>query len=658
MANDVAKARQLNPGSTEIMHLFGVSDHGGGPTRAMLDAGMKWTGPDVVYPKAKFGTAQSFFSDVEGNLDTEHAPVWNYSTLAAKTTTLPAPPQGKVSLPVWNDELYFEYHRGVMTTQANHKRNMREGEELLLNAEKFSSLAWLQGREYPQAKLNDGWKKVLFDQFHDLAAGSGIGVIYRDADKDTQVVRLETEEAQWGALSTLASNINTTGKGVPVVVFNPLAWKRTESVQFAVQMPEATPSIQITDASGKVLFADVKATNAGTHTFHVQVTTDVPALGYRVLYAVSSAKAAIGGSDLKATASSLENALLRVAVDPKTGCITSIYDKKTSFESIAKGACGNQLQTFKDLPKEYDAWNIDPGTLDSFTPIESVDSVQLTESGPMRGTIRVARTWQSSKFVQDISLEAGSSMVKVTNDIDWHETHVLLKAAFPLAASSAKATYEIPYGTIDRPTTRHNSVESAQFEVPAMRWADLGDGQHGFTLINECKYGYDAKDNVLRLTLLRSATWPDADADRGPQHFVFWLYPHAGDWKTAMSLRHGYETNYPLSAMQVSAHAGQWPAEHSFVTVAPENVALTALKKSEDGNALLLRVYEWAGKAATVSAEIPGGAKSVSVSDLMENPIAGEASLSGEKLTFAIHPYEIQTIRIEYGQPVSTASLK
>jgi alpha-mannosidase len=660
LAQDFATARKLNPGTTEMMHLYGVSDHGGGPTRAMLDAGIKWTGADVVYPQAKFGTAQSFFTDVEKHLDTEHAPVWDYSTLAAKATTLPAPPEGKVSLPVWNSELYFEYHRGVMTTHANHKRNMREGEELLLNAEKFSSLAWLQGLEYPKAKLTDGWKKILFNQFHDTAAGSGIGVIYRDADQDTQVVRLETEEAQTAALDTLASNINTAGKGVPVVVFNPLAWQRAESVQFNVQMPEATPSIQITDSIGKVLFADAKATNAKTHSFHVQVMTDVPALGYRVLYAraSASAKGEAAGSDLKATRESLENALLRVVVDAKTGCITSIFDKKTNFESIAKNGCGNHLQTFKDLPKEYDAWNIDPGTLDSFTPIDNVDSIQLIESSPMRGTIRVTRTWQSSKFVQDISLETGSQMVKVTNDIDWHETHVLLKAAFPLAASSGKATYEIPYGTVDRPTTRRNSVESAQFEVPAMRWADLGDGQHGFTLMNECKYGYDAKDNVLRLTLLRSPTWPDADADRGHQHFAFWLYPHSGDWKSAMSLRHGYETNYPLTAMQVSAHGGQWAAEHSFVTVAPENVALTALKKSEDGNALLLRVYEWEGKSATVTATIPAGAKSVSVSDMMENPIPGDANLSGEKLTFAIHPYEIQTIRIEYDQPVAVASVK
>ncbi|HVJ08575.1 MAG TPA: glycoside hydrolase family 38 C-terminal domain-containing protein [Acidisarcina sp.] len=658
MAEDFAAARKLNPGTTEMMHLYGIGDHGGGPTRAMLDSGMKWTGPDVVYPKAKFGTAQSFFSDVETHLDTKHAPVWNYSTLAAKSAALPTPPAGEVSLPVWDDELYFEYHRGVMTTQAKHKRNMREGEEMLLNAEKFSSLAWLQGLAYPQAKFTDGWKKILFNQFHDTAAGSGIAVIYRDADNDTKVVRLETETAQAAALQTLTSYINTSGKGVPVAVFNPLGWQRSDSVAFTVQMPESTPSIQIADAAGKVLFADVKLVNPATNSFHVQVMTDVPALGYRVLYARPAASGKAETSDLKATDQTLENSLLRVVVDPHTGCITSLIDKKSGFDSIAKGGCGNQLQTFKDLPKDYDAWNIDPGTLDSATPIDKVDSVQLVETGPMRGSIRVTRTWQNSKFVQDISLEAGSPMVKVTNNIDWHETHVLLKAAFPLAASSAKATYEIPYGTIQRPTTRNNSFESAQFEVPAMRWADLGDAQHGFTLINESKYGYDAKDNVLRLTLLRSPVWPDPDADRGHQRFAFWLYPHAGDWKTALSMRHGYETNYPLTAVQVSNHAGEWPAERSFVNVTPENVVLTALKKSEDGNALLLRVYEWAGNSATVTATIPEGAKSASVADMMENPIAGDVSLSSKTLTFAIHPYEIQTIRIEYGAPAPAVAAK
>ena len=221
-------------------------------------------------------------------------------------------------------------------------------------------------------------------------------------------------------------------------------------------------------------------------------------------------------SDLKASGLTIENAALRVTVDPQTGCITSLFDKKSNFETLAAGACGNQLQTFKDTPKDYDAWNIDPGTLDvTPTLLNKADSVKLDRERPLRATIRVTRTWQSSKFVQDITLYAGSDDVVVDNDIDWHETHILLKAAFPLAASGPFATYEIPYGTIERPTTRNNSWEKAKFEVPALRWADLGDGQHGFSLINESKYGYDAVGNVLRLTLLRSPTWPDPDADQG-----------------------------------------------------------------------------------------------------------------------------------------------
>lgn len=151
--------------------------------------------------------------------------------------------------------------------------------------------------------------------------------------------------------------------------------------------------------------------------------------------------------------------------------------------------------------------------------------MQLVEGGPLRSVVRVTRSWQSSKFVQDVILYTGSDHVMVSNEIDWHETHVLLKAAFPLAATSPMATYEIPYGAIERPTTRNNSFEKARFEVPAMRWADLGDGAHGFSLLNNSKYGYDAVGNQLRLTLLRSPTWPDPDADREHHHFVYALYP-------------------------------------------------------------------------------------------------------------------------------------
>jgi len=274
--------------------------------------------------------------------------------------------------------------------------------------------------------------------------------------------------------------------------------------------------------------------------------------------------------------------------------------------------------------------------------------VELVEKGPLRSAIRVTHTWQSSKFVQDITLDAGADQVDVVNDIDWHETHVLLKAAFPLAATSNKATYEVPYGSIQRITTRNNSWEQAQFEVPALRWADLGDGQHGFSLLNNSKYGYDDKDNVLRLSLLRSPTWPDAEADRGHHHFTYALYPHGGDWKQALTVRHGYEYNYRLHATQVQAHTGSLPAEYSYVSVQPENVVLTALKKAEDSDALIFRVYEWAGKAGEVKFHVPKGATSATVTNLMEKPEGTAIKVVDDTVTADITPFQILTVEVGY----------
>ena len=308
------------------------------------------------------------------------------------------------------------------------------------------------------------------------------------------------------------AEINTRGGGeVPLLVFNPLAWQRSDLTTVDVEMPAATPNgVSVLDAQNHILPRSASPSNEKTNIYHLLVEAkDVPSLGYSLLHVVPGKQPF--ASDLKASGTTLENSALKVIVDPQTGCITSLYDKKANFETLAQGACGNELIAFKDTPKEYDAWNIDADFDQVFTKLDKADSVELIEKGPLRAVIRVTRTWQSSKFVQDITLYNGVDHVDVVNDIDWHETHVLLKAAFPLAASSSKATYEIPYGSIERPTTRNNSWEDAKFEVPALRWADLGDGQHGFSLINESKYGYDAKGNVLRLSLLRSPTWPDPE---------------------------------------------------------------------------------------------------------------------------------------------------
>lgn len=665
---DFAESAERNPGTTEMLDLYGIGDHGGGPTRAMLDQADYWIaagkGSKDAVPTMRYHTAQSYFTDVEGKLNAE-SPTWNYDRIAKGYTAPTAATDGGVGVPTWKDELYFEYHRGIFTTQAAHKRNMRASEVATLDAERLASLAWLNGRAYPGDELTENWKKITFNQFHDLAAGSGIGVIYKDAQRDyTEVFHADREIAD-GSLKVLAAGVDTRVKGgVPVLVFNPMGWARSETVKLSVQLPETADGVRILDSHEKPVVSQVISTDAVTHRFEVLArASDVPALGYSILRAEKgkAQNATDSGTDAKVSDQSdavvLSNQHLRVAIAKTSGCVTSLMSTARGgtggVESIAAGGCGNQLQTFKDTPTNYDAWNIDPGTLDHMTPIEAVDSVSIVDRGPLRATVRVTRSWQSSKFVQEISLDADADTVEVANDVDWHETHVLLKAAFPLAASGPKATYEIPYGSIERATTRNNSWEKAQFEVPAMRWVDLGDATHGVSVLNDSKYGYDAEGNTLRITLLRSPTWPDPEADRGRQRFRYAIYPHGGVWKQAQTVRRGYELNYPMTTEQVAAHSGSLPAQHSWGAIENPNVTLTAVKKAEDANALVFRMYEWAGTASEVKLHVPAGASFAVESNLMEKTEGEHLPMSGDVVTVPIKPYEILTVQVGY--PVTVA---
>jgi alpha-mannosidase len=254
--------------------------------------------------------------------------------------------------------------------------------------------------------------------------------------------------------------------------------------------------------------------------------------------------------------------------------------------------------------------------------------------------------------VQDITMYAGVPRVDVKMQVEWHEKHILLKVAFPLSAHNDKATFEIPYGSIERPTTRNTPAEQAKFEVPAQRWADLSDATHGFSLLNDSKYGYDVKGNVLRLSLLRSPEWPDPHADEGHHEFTYSLYPHAGTWRDAQTVRRGYELNYKLFALQSQKHAGPLSAERSFVRVDADNVVLTAFKKSEDDNFLVLRFYEWAGKEADVKLQLPAGAQSASETDLMERSIA-DLAVRNNAVTMHTKPYEIKTLKVRFAAHVS-----
>lgn len=649
LSTEMARSRKLTPGLTEMLDLYGVGDHGGGPTRLALDQATRWMERGKVAPTMHFGTAAAYFADVEKQIGAT-SPEWNYATLAQGYHS-PEPQPGHIAIPTWKDELYLETHRGVYTTQAGQKRNIRESPEWTLNAEKFASLAWLDGDVYPAQRLTEAWKKITFNDFHDLAAGSGIAEIYKEAQQDYDDVHWITNEVSFKAMHTLAGHIDTrVASGVPVLVFNTLSWRRFGTFKVSVQMPAPAPGIALLDAQGTVLPSQVISRDAKTGAFEVLVSiNDVPSVGYAVLHAVP--RSMPFRSDLEVHGTTLENATLRVVVDPKTGCITSLFDKTAGFEALAPHSCGNELQAFHNQPKMYDAWNIDMGTLDqSPTRLDQAESVKVIESGPLRAIVRVTRSWQSSKFTQDIVLDSGAPEVEVDNDVDWHETHVLLKAAFPLEASAPYATYEIPFGTIERPTTRNNSFEKARFEVSAQNWADLGNDHQGVTLINEAKYGYDAVGNLLRLTLLRSPVYPDPNADRGHNHFRYAVYPHAGSWKDAMSVRLGKEFNYGFIAMQAAAHAGELPAQHSFVSVTGDNVVVTAMKKAEDSNSLLFHLYEWRGVDSDIDIKVPPGATGATETNLMEIPQGGPLQLKDDHVRLHVRPFEIVAFRVDYAK--------
>ena len=340
--------------------------------------------------------------------------------------------------------------------------------------------------------------------------------------------------------------------------------------------------------------------------------------------------------------------------------MTSLFDKRSQTEALAPAetdtggpktaTCGNLLQAFYDKPKRWDAWNIDADFERQHWDLDKADEVKLIENGPLRAVIRVKNHFENSTFTRDITMYAGVPRVDVKMHADWHEKHILLKVAFPLRAHNDKATFEIPFGSIERPTTRDTPAEQAKFEVPAQRWADLSDSKHGFSLLNDSKYGYDAKGNVLRLSLLRSPDWPDPHADEGEHEFTYSLYPHGGNWRDARTVRRGYELNYKLIAVQTDKHQGPLPNEHSFVQVRPENVVLTAVKKAEDDQTLILRFYEWAGRESDVRLQLPAIVQSAVETDLMERPIAPLPFLE-DVVTIHTKPYEIKTVKVQLAPP-------
>ncbi len=596
----------------EMVYSFGWGDGGGGPTAEMLERGKRFKNITGV-PQSTFGRTQDTFERMHAHTPAE-------------------------KLPVHNGELYLEYHRGCQTTQALTKYNNRKCELLLKNAELLGSMALICGGRYDQASLYEAWKIVLTHQFHDILPGSSITQVYDDANENYDEARRYIAKAHNRAQDHLVRNIDTSGQGDALVLFNPLSWVRDDVVRAEAPLPRG--NFHVTAPNGEAVLCQKVGKNAV-----VFEARGLPPLGYAVYRIVKGKAETEATGTLRVSEQRIENDYLRVRLD-KHGRFTSVYDKLEGREALAKGEKGNVLQLFDDRPPDNDAWDIEHNFENKMWEAGPADSIEVIEEGPVRAVIRVVQSTAKSVITRDIVMHAASPRIDVVCHADWHEERTLLKVAFPVAVLSTRATYEIQYATTERATHRNTDFDRARFEVPAQQWADLSEGNYGVSLLNDCKYGYDVRDNMLRLSLLRAPVDPDSRADRGEHDFVYSLYPHGGDWRTG-TVQEAHELNQPVLAVATKASKGDLSPVHAFASVDTENVILDAVKKAEDSNAIVLRLYEAYGQRGPAEITFGDIPKEVAVCDMMEENEA-PLKLHGNAVKLEFSPYEIKTLIVAF----------
>ena len=304
---------------------------------------------------------------------------------------------------------------------------------------------------------------------------------------------------------------------------------------------------------------------------------------------------------------------------------------------------GNLLQLHGDNPVRWDAWDIDIEYTKDRVDLLELSSQQVEVAGGLRGAVRFTREFGSSRLTQRMVLDAGSRMLRFESEVDWREEHKLLKVAFPVAVRSPRATYEIQFGHVERTTHTNTSWDQARFEVCAHRWADLGEAGYGVALLNDCKYGYDIHGSVMRLSLLRAPTHPDPTADRGLHEFTYALMPHPGDFREAGVIAAAEDLNSPLRMVPGSLPAG---TRRSLVEIDTPQVVVEAIKRAEDSDATIVRLYEaWGGRCTTrVRTTLPF--TRAFLCDLLERETE-EVHVSDGALELELTPFKILTLKLQ-----------
>jgi alpha-mannosidase len=594
------------------MFIYGVGDHGGGPTIEDVEAVHRLQKKPAL-PKIIFSSAQSFFKEVEPQLNS-------------------------FSIPVVKDELNTTFD-GCYTTHSDIKRYNRLCERLLVDAEKFCVLS----EAYPKEELHKAWLNALFNQFHDILCGSGACEAYTYSSELAQETIETAQNALRNSVKKIAEKINFSKNGISVVVFNSLSWDRVDVAKVKVPKDRIPKNPIAVSAEGERVPVQIEGDEA------LFVAT-VPSMGYKTYY-LTEGEAQTGNL---AEESNIENEYLRVELDPVSGTIKSMYDKlndrfvfkKQLYEATMPEA-SNLLQVLYEMPHSMSAWII--GEISRVENLVKGAEVKLLENGPVKATVKAVHKHHNSEISQYISIYRNIPRLDIFTTIDWREISdektdaPMLKVAFTPILGKTKAVFEIPFGYIERASDGR--------EVPALRWMDISDNEYGVSLLNDSKYGFDVKGNTMRMTLVRTSYSPEPRPDYGKHELLYSIYPHKGDWKKAQTFKRGYEVNHPLESliMTGSSSRGSMPETKSFIQIKPENIVISCVKKTEDSNDIVIRMYDATGKGAEAEVLFDFKIEEASEVDLLEREI-DKIKLEGERVIVDLKPFEIKTLRIRTSQ--------
>ncbi len=607
--------------SQALLIPYGHGDGGGGPTPEMVENRCLMAAYPGL-PRVQASTVSEFMERLEADVGSR--------------------------LPVWNGELYFELHRGTYTTQAKNKRANRKSEFLLHDAEFLAAWAHIvTGAPYPHDELKRAWELLCLNQFHDIIPGSSIAEVYADSMRDYKVIAALGEQVRENALDALReiqpaqtrlAVFNPTGFDRAGVIALPNSWQ-----QGMFPLDLATGEALGTQETVDGLLCAVPAVPAyGSRAFGA--STESATKPETTLYAGSRAGVPADAYSKSTCVWVLENDFVRVEFDG-AGDIVRLYDKRARREVIAEGAVGNQWQAFQDRPLDWEAWDVEIYYEDQCTVADAAHRIEIVERGPLRACLEVERRIFGSTIHQRIYLYHDRARLDFETTIDWQTQHTLLKVAFPLEISSPRATYEIQWGNVERPTHRNTSWDWARFESCAHKWVDLSEGDYGVSLLNDCKYGHDIRDIVMRLTVLRGPTFPDPNADMGTHRFTYSLLAHEGDWRTETA-KEAYALNDALIVRAVKEPRMPTMATVSSCVAADSaNVIIETVKVAEDDDGVIVRIYEYCRTRGPVKLNTGFEMESAELTNLLEEPV-GALEFTAKSVLLDIKPYQILSARI------------